>query len=276
MNVFSANLSSFHSNSLMANSSPMLHKTNLLTSKKSISITNNIQSVRGGVQLTACRSGGGMNQAQLLPQQSVSSSSGTDGSKTDLMNLKFSHGFTATTTTTTIQQQHSGVTMDFAGQLASTPCSHQVTSMNESKAKQVCKKRAHDVICHTETQLIRCYPNARRFDSSNFSPIHFWSCGIQLVALNYQTVDCFQILNQAMFEQNGNTGYVLKPPVLWDRMHPEYGKFNPFEKKKDNEYILFHLKIISGQFLTEASNISNNYTGNGKLVIKILIEINFF
>jgi phosphatidylinositol phospholipase C epsilon len=127
--------------------------------------------------------------------------------------------------------------------------------MNESKAKQVCKKRALDMICHTETQLVRCYPNARRFDSSNFSPINFWSCGIQLVALNYQTVDTFQILNQALFEQNANKGYVLKPPCLWDRQHADYGRFNPFEKKKEAEFINFHLKLISGQYLTDLASV---------------------
>lgn len=79
------------------------------------------------------------------------------------------------------------------------------------------------------------------------------------MALNYQTVDAFQILNQALFEQNDNTGYVLKPQVLWDKQHADYGRFNPFEKKKDSEYISFHLKIISGQYLTDVSSISNRY-----------------
>jgi phosphatidylinositol phospholipase C, epsilon len=117
---------------------------------------------------------------------------------------------------------------------------------------------------HTETQLIRCYPNARRFDSSNFSPIQFWSCGIQLVALNYQTIDSFQILNSAFFEQNRCCGYVLKPPVLWDKTNPDYGRMNPFEKKKDGEYISFYLRIVSGQYLTEnnTSNVNANANGN--------------
>jgi hypothetical protein len=106
-------------------------------------------------------------------------------------------------------------------------------------------------LSHTETQIIRCYPNARRFDSSNFSPIAFWSCGIQMVALNYQTLDSYQLLNLALFEQNLNAGYVLKPNVLWNKLHPEYGRFNPFEKKKDAEYLAFNLKLISGQYLTE-------------------------
>ena len=40
---------------------------------------------------------------------------------------------------------------------------------------------------HTQLQLMRVYPAARRFDSSNYVPMMFWPCGIQLVALNYQT-----------------------------------------------------------------------------------------
>jgi hypothetical protein len=108
-----------------------------------------------------------------------------------------------------------------------------------------------DVIQHTETQLIRCYPNARRFDSSNFSPISFWSCGMQLIALNYQTTDSSQILNSSLFEQNNHAGYVLKPPHLWCKTHPEYGRFNPNEKKKDAEYMAVCIRLISGQYLTE-------------------------
>jgi hypothetical protein len=81
-----------------------------------------------------------------------------------------------------------------------------------------------------------------------------------MVALNYQTIDSFQILNLAMFEQNYNCGYVLKPAVLWDKQHPEYGRFNPFEKKKENEYTLLQLKIISGQYLTENTLTTNAST----------------
>ena len=91
----------------------------------------------------------------------------------------------------------------------------------------------------------------------------FWSCGIQLVALNYQTIDPFQILNLAFFEQNSNAGYVLKPSVLWNKQHPEYGRFNPFEKKKDGEYLAFYLKLISGQYLTENTTINGSNSNSG-------------
>ena len=191
-------------------------------------------------------------QAQLVPQHSISSS-GTDGSKTDLTNqmnqIKGRNSDSAVIAPLTV---HSHQLLLLSSVVPSHDHhSHQVISMNESKVKHLCKKKPTEVICHTETQLIRCYPNARRFDSSNFSPINFWSCGIQLVALNYQTIDNFQILNTAFFEQNANAGYVLKPQVMWNRQHPEYGRFNPFEKKKEYDYLCINLKIISGQYLTE-------------------------
>lgn len=68
---------------------------------------------------------------QLVPQQSISSS-GTDGSKTDLMNIKPRNETVAVFSTS----EHSN----------NAPLSYQVTSMNESKAKQVCKRRPLDVI----------------------------------------------------------------------------------------------------------------------------------
>jgi len=61
-----------------------------------------------------------------------------------------------------------------------------------------------------------------------------------------------------LFEQNSNKGYVLKPQCLWDRQHVEYGRFNPFEKKKETEFINFHLKIISGQYLTDLASPFNS------------------
>jgi hypothetical protein len=41
-------------------------------------------------------------------------------------------------------------------------------------------------------------------------------------------------LNAAMFEANGGCGYVLKPPVLWDKSCPMYQKFSPLERDLDN------------------------------------------
>ena len=38
----------------------------------------------------------------------------------------------------------------------------------------------------TERQLVRTYPKATSIDSSNYDPTLLWSCGVQMVALNFQ------------------------------------------------------------------------------------------
>jgi hypothetical protein len=58
--------------------------------------------------------------------------------------------------------------------------------------------------------------------------------------------DVGQILNLAMFEQNGYCGYVLKPNVFWDKEHPQYGHFNP--SVIEREGACFELTITVSQF----------------------------
>ncbi|CAF4098033.1 unnamed protein product, partial [Rotaria sordida] len=131
-----------------------------------------------------------------------------------------------------------------------SPC-HQVVSLIENKAKKLCKNQGIDMISHTETQLVRCYPSGFRVDSSNFNPLHLWTYGIQLAATNYQTLDAGQILNLSMFEQNGNCGYVLKPNVYWDKEHPQYNRFNPSIIEREGSCLELTITIISGQYLTQ-------------------------
>ncbi|CAM4740330.1 unnamed protein product [Rotaria magnacalcarata] len=135
-----------------------------------------------------------------------------------------------------------------------SPC-HQIVSLIENKAKKLCKNQAVDMIAHTETQLVRCYPSGFRVDSSNFNPLHLWAYGIQLAATNYQTLDPGQILNLSMFEQNGNCGYVLKPHIYWEKEHPQYGHFNPSVIEREGQCFELAITVISGQYLTQ--NISS-------------------
>ena len=53
-----------------------------------------------------------------------------------------------------------------------------------------------------------------RTDSSNFNPIPFWLCGVQMAALNFQTPDKELQFNHGWFTQNGGCGYVLKPDFM--------------------------------------------------------------
>jgi len=61
---------------------------------------------------------------------------------------------------------------------------------------------------------VRVYPKGTRVSSSNYLPQPYWSAGVQLVALNWQTYDLGYVINHAMFQRNGRSGYVLKPLAL--------------------------------------------------------------
>ncbi|CDW90514.1 1-phosphatidylinositol-bisphosphate phosphodiesterase eta-2 [Stylonychia lemnae] len=69
---------------------------------------------------------------------------------------------------------------------------------------------------HHFSNFTRVYPKGVRFDSSNYSPLEGWAVGAQIVALNLQTKDEHQLINNCYFEQNGGKycGYILKPPFL--------------------------------------------------------------
>ncbi|CAK1554495.1 unnamed protein product [Leptosia nina] len=131
------------------------------------------------------------------------------------------------------------------------PC-YRCSSVNEAIAKKICRKHPLAIIAHTESQLVRTYPAGLRIDSSNFDPVLFWSCGVQLVALNYQTEDAAMAVNAAMFESNGCLGYVRKPKVMWDPNHIAYRRFNPMDKEFDGIHAAYlTLAVISGQYVAE-------------------------
>ncbi|KAL6031130.1 hypothetical protein STEG23_024746 [Scotinomys teguina] len=169
-----------------------------------------------------------------------------------------------------------------------TPKCYHISSLNENAAKRLCRRYSQKLIQHTACQLLRTYPAATRIDSSNPNPLVFWLHGIQLVALNYQTdgkwrelenitlSEVTQIqkdkhdlplhLNAAMFEANGGCGFVLKPPVLWDKSCPMYQKFSPLERDLDNmDPAIYSLTIISGQNVCPS-----NSTGSPCIEVDVL------
>uniref|UniRef100_A0A182P033 Phosphoinositide phospholipase C n=1 Tax=Anopheles epiroticus TaxID=199890 RepID=A0A182P033_9DIPT len=142
---------------------------------------------------------------------------------------------------------------------ANHPC-YQCSSINEASAKKLCRKDPLGLIAHTESQLMRTYPAGLRIDSSNFNPVFFWSFGIQMVALNYQTEDIPMHINKAMFEENNSCGYVRKPDVLWNRSHLMYRRYSPLEKEFDGLHVTqLVLNIVSGQYLNQASLYSSTF-----------------
>ncbi|KAJ7059156.1 phosphoinositide-specific phospholipase C [Mycena amicta] len=99
-----------------------------------------------------------------------------------------------------------------------------------------------DLVKHSRTHLVRVYPRGTRLNSSNYLPHTYWSGGAQLVAINWQTMDVGFAINHAMFQRNGGTGYVLKPPALRLSSHKEL-------LSKTTEHVL-ELSIISAQQLS--------------------------
>ena len=89
-------------------------------------------------------------------------------------------------------------------------------SIDESKARKLSRvePQRFEWIKYNQTHLSRVYPSGKRVDSSNFNPMTAWSKGCQLVALNLQTPDAMRRLHDGRFRQNGDCGYVLKPPTL--------------------------------------------------------------
>ncbi|KAJ2917966.1 hypothetical protein MD484_g2466, partial [Candolleomyces efflorescens] len=98
-------------------------------------------------------------------------------------------------------------------------------SLSETTLKRMMKEVGTvDLIKHTRTHLVRTYPKGTRVRSSNYEPHRFWATGAQLVALNWQTfvthtthdvtLDLGYMINHAMFQRNGRSGYVLKPLAL--------------------------------------------------------------
>ncbi|XP_072523775.1 1-phosphatidylinositol 4,5-bisphosphate phosphodiesterase epsilon-1 isoform X2 [Salminus brasiliensis] len=147
-----------------------------------------------------------------------------------------------------------------------TPKCYHISSVNENAAKRLCRRYSSKLIQHTAAQLLRTYPAATRIDSANPNPLIFWLHGVQLVALNYQTDDLPMQLNSAFFEANGHCGYVLKPPVLWDRSCPLYQQFSPMDRELEHMTpTVYTLTVVSGQNVCQG-----NSSGSSCVEIEVL------
>ena len=123
---------------------------------------------------------------------------------------------------------------------------------------------------HNRRYLMRVYPHAFRYKSSNFRPIAFWKLGVQMVATNWQTNDLGQQINLAMFQlmnqknEISHAGYVLKPKSLVSvipkvkNIEKMYDSLN--EKAMKNP-IRVTVKILSGQLLPNTQR--NRDIGDG-------------
>lgn len=137
-------------------------------------------------------------------------------------------------------------------------------SFNEKNFDSMRKDKAQELSLdkHNRRYLMRVYPHALRYKSSNFNPIKFWKLGVQMVATNWQTNDLGQQINLAMFQlsnqKNGvlHSGYILKP----DRLLQTVSKVQQIPRlyqKLRQDPIKIELRVLSAQLLPKPTEIKN-------------------
>ncbi|KAK0236203.1 1-phosphatidylinositol-4,5-bisphosphate phosphodiesterase 1, partial [Armillaria nabsnona] len=135
-----------------------------------------------------------------------------------------------------------------------------IFSLSESRANRT-DPRA--LVRHTQGHIVRIYPKGTRVNSTNYEPVKYWAVGAQLVAINWQTFDSGYMINQAMYQRNGRSGYILKPEAL------RPGGESLLEKK--TRYT-FEVKIVSAQQLPLPKNSSGQEVVE-KSVIDPYVEV---
>lgn len=102
---------------------------------------------------------------------------------------------------------HSEHFASFDAKSAKTP--PHIYSISESDILELHEEKKAEMVAHNRDFFMRAYPAGYRVDSSNPDPAEFWRKGVQMVALNWQTLDEGMMLNEGMFA--GGNGWVLKP-----------------------------------------------------------------
>lgn len=106
---------------------------------------------------------------------------------------------------------HSKHFAGFSDRVAKSP-SH-IFSLSESNIKKWHKDEPEGMATHNRQFLMRAYPDpVARVDSGNMDPSSCWRKGVQMVAMNWQTLDMGMMINHAMFADE--IGWALKPESL--------------------------------------------------------------
>ena len=139
-----------------------------------------------------------------------------------------------------------------------------ISSIKESAFEKLTREHEDKMQDFLRNNFLRIYPSGKRVDSSNFDPIECFNFGVQMVALNIQTVDLPLLLYMAKFQENGgnNCGYLLKPAHLLYE-NPKYLKsFLRIQK-------MVYIEVISGQQLRPEGD------NNSRDVVDPYVEVSF-
>lgn len=128
----------------------------------------------------------------------------------------------------------------------------EMSSVSENKLEEIMADPATtaQLITQLNNMLLRVYPGGTRVDSSNYDVQYGWLGAGQIVALNYQTPDQPMVINKCFFENNGRSGYVLKPNEMLD------GSYSL--TKEISSKMILNLTVISGNQLPQVSLISDS------------------
>uniref|UniRef100_A0A8C3MN47 Phosphoinositide phospholipase C n=1 Tax=Geospiza parvula TaxID=87175 RepID=A0A8C3MN47_GEOPR len=127
--------------------------------------------------------------------------------------------------------------------------SFEMSTFVETKGLEQLTKSPLEFVEYNKRQLSRVYPKGTRVDSSNFHPQLFWNAGVQMAALNFQSLDVPLQLNLALFEANASSGFLLKPEPL---RRPDKA-FDPFVEERLDGIVAntLSVQVLSGQFLSD-------------------------
>mmetsp|Transcript_23645 Transcript_23645/g.62611 ORF Transcript_23645/g.62611 Transcript_23645/m.62611 type:complete len:511 (-) Transcript_23645:186-1718(-) len=132
-----------------------------------------------------------------------------------------------------------------------------IHSYSESKLKEILEPdhaaMRQMFMKYNATHVSRTYPMGTRVDSSNYNPTPCWQVGAQIVALNFQQVKSAMITYLGMFQQNGCSGYVLKPDYLMARA--------PMPKPT-----WFAIKVISGHSIPQEPGEQKSFVNRNTYV----------
>ncbi|EEU35876.1 uncharacterized protein NECHADRAFT_35018 [Fusarium vanettenii 77-13-4] len=83
-----------------------------------------------------------------------------------------------------------------------------IFSLSETKLLELDEADGTGLLFHNKNYFMGCFPSGRRIDSSNPDPSLFWHMGVQMVALNWHSLDEGMMLHHGMFADED--GWVLK------------------------------------------------------------------
>ena len=140
---------------------------------------------------------------------------------------------------------------------------YEIASFSEKKLQSYLSKEYVNLIEVNKKSFTRVYPKGTRVDSSNYDPIPGFVCGVQFVALNFQTQDLNLGTYLAMFQQNGGitSGYVLKPDVLRNKFLDE--RISALTQTKQNDKIPKPRKSVMDIFSSFKSKNDSGASGYG-------------